>query len=145
MPINPSLLFADVIAVMSNCPSASAERVPSPYFHDSPSRRDFTSFCFEPVASGSKALSAGPPGPAEILPGTAIHIALRIQRLLTRVFRGIELKDHPLRIRNARIRRRVQKPDFVVRKPKVYGTDVIFQLFSFPRSDDHTADGRPSQ
>src|ERR1700733_623873 len=54
MPINPSLLFSDVIAVMSNCPSVSAERVPSPYFHDSPSLRDFTSFCFEPFASGSK-------------------------------------------------------------------------------------------
>src|ERR1019366_5049650 len=145
MPMNPSLLFADVIAVMSNCPSASAERVPSPYFHDSPSLRDFTSFCLEPFASGSKALSAGPPGPAEILPGTAIHIALRIQGLRTRVFRGIELKDHPLRIRNARIRRRVEKPDFFVREPKVYGTDVIFQLLSLPGSDDHAANGRPAQ
>jgi hypothetical protein len=28
---------------MSNRPSASAERVPSPYFHDSPSLGDFTS------------------------------------------------------------------------------------------------------
>jgi hypothetical protein len=73
-------------------------------------------------------LSAGPPGPAEILPGTAIRVALGIQDLRTRVFRGVELKDHPLRIRNARIRRRVQKPDVFVRELKVYGTDVIFQL-----------------
>src|ERR1700694_2948124 len=95
--------------------------------------------------AGSKALSAGPPGPSEILPGTAIYVALRIQGLRTRVFRGVELKNHPLRIWNARIRRRVQKPDFFVREPKVYGTDVILQLLSLPGSDDHTADGRPSQ
>jgi hypothetical protein len=58
--------------------------------------------------SGSKATSAGPPRPAEILPGTTIHIALRMQGLRTRVFRGIELENHPLRVRNARIRGRVQ-------------------------------------
>ena len=80
------------------------------------------------VLTGSKALSAGPPGPAEILPGTAINVALGIQSFRTRVFRGVELKDHPLRIRNARIGRRVQKPDVFVREPKVYRTDVIFQL-----------------
>jgi hypothetical protein len=54
-------------------------------------------------ASGSKALSAGPARPPEIIPGTAIRIALRIQGLRTRVFRGIELEHHPLRVRNARI------------------------------------------
>src|SRR5271156_2635126 len=118
MPINPSLLFAGVTAVMSNCPSATSERARSPYFHDFPSLRDLTSFCFEAFASRSKALSAGPPGAAEILPGTAIHIALRIQGFRTRVFRGIELQAHPLRIRDTRIRRRVQKPDFFVREPK---------------------------
>ena len=35
-------------------------------------------------------------------------IALRIQGLRTRVFRGIELEHHPLRVGNARIRGRVQ-------------------------------------
>jgi len=43
--------------------------------------------------SGSKALSAGPARPAEIFPGTTIHIALRIQGLRTRVFRRIELEQ----------------------------------------------------
>jgi hypothetical protein len=65
------------------------------------------------AVSGSKALSAGPPAPAQILPGTAINVALGIQSFRTRVFRGVELKDHPLRIRDARIGRRVQKPDFL--------------------------------
>src|ERR1700692_4881178 len=100
---------------------------------------------FEPFVSGSQGLSAAPPAPSEILPGTAIDVALGIQSFRTRVFRGVELKDHPLRIRNARIGRRVQKSDFFVREPKVYGTDVIFQLLNLPGSDDHTADGRPSQ
>src|SRR5208282_5067055 len=139
MPINPSLLFADVIAFMSNRPLAGAERVPSPL------SVSLTSFCFEPFVSGSRALSAGPARPAKILPGTAIHITLRIQGLRTRVFRGIELEHHPLRIRNARIRRCVQKPDILVREPKVYGTDVIVQLLSLPGGDDHAADGRPTQ
>src|SRR4029077_18114690 len=143
MPINPSLFSSDVIGFMSNCPSTSAERIPSPYFHDSPSLRDFTSFCFEPFASGSKALSAGPPGPAEILPGTAIYVALGIQRLRPRIFRGVELQHHPLRIRNTRMRGRVQEPDVFIREPEVYGTDVIFQLLSLPGRDDPPDDGRP--
>jgi hypothetical protein len=58
--------------------------------------------------SGSKALSAGPARPAEILPGTTIHIALRIQGLRTRVFRRIELEHHPLWVRNAGVRGLVQ-------------------------------------
>ena len=58
--------------------------------------------------SGGQALSAGPARPAEILPRTAIRIALRIEGLRTRVFRRIELEHHPLRVRNARIRGRVQ-------------------------------------
>jgi hypothetical protein len=63
---------------------------------------------FRPFISASKALSAGPACPAEILPGTAICIALRIKGLRTRVFRRIELEHHPLRVRNTRIRGRVQ-------------------------------------
>src|SRR5258706_16088763 len=81
----------------------------------------------------------------EILPATAIRVALRIQDLGTWIFRRVELKDHPLRIRNARIRCGIQEPDFFVREPKVYGTDVIFQLCRRTGSDDHTTDGRPSQ
>jgi len=72
--------------------------------------------------------SAGPPGPAEILPGAAIRVALRIKDLRARVFRGVELKHHPLRIGNTRIRRRVQELDFVIRELKVHGADVISQL-----------------
>jgi hypothetical protein len=63
---------------------------------------------FRTFVSGSKALSAGPARLAEILPGTAIHIALRIQGLRTRVFRRVELEHHPLRVRNARVRGLVQ-------------------------------------
>src|SRR5208283_1893206 len=96
------------------------------------------------MSTSPLACSAGPPGPAEIRPGTAINVAFGIQRFRTRIFRGVELKDHPLWIRNAGIRCRVQKPDFLVREPKVYGTDVIFQLLRLPGGDDHTADGRPS-
>ena len=68
-----------------------------------PSRRAVRIF-----VSRGQALSAGPARPAEILPGTAIHIALRIEGLRTRVFRGIELEHHPLRVWNARIRGLVQ-------------------------------------
>ena len=64
----------------------------------------------------NEALSGGPPRAPEILPGTAIRVALGIQNLRTRVFGGVELKDHPLRIRNARIRRSVQEPDVIVRE-----------------------------
>jgi hypothetical protein len=63
---------------------------------------------FRTFVSASKALSAGPAGPAEILPRTAIHIALRIEGLRTRVFRRVELEHHPLRVWNARIRGLVQ-------------------------------------
>src|SRR5450631_1106226 len=97
-----------------------------------------------PVA-GTKPLSAGPPCSAEVLPGTAILVALRMQDLRTRVFRGVELKDHPLRIRNTRIRRRVQELDFVVREPEVYRADVILQLLGLPGSDDHAGDRRTPQ
>src|ERR1700720_801074 len=114
--------------------------------HGSRAERDARGFLARPL-SGMQTpciVSAGPPGPAEILPGTAVNVALGIQSLRTRVFRGVELKDHPLRIRNARIGRRVQKPDFFVRESQVYRTDVIFQLLGFPGSDDHAADSRPS-
>jgi hypothetical protein len=47
------------------------------------------------------------PGPAEILPGTSLRVVLWLQDLRAWIFRGVELKDHPLRVRNARIRRRV--------------------------------------
>src|ERR1700692_2844826 len=83
---------------------------------------------FEPFVSGSQGLSAAPPAPSEILPGTAINVALGIQSFRTRVFRGVELKDHPLRIRNTGIRCCVQKPDFFVRESQVYRTDVILEL-----------------
>src|SRR6202042_2433224 len=105
-----------------------------------PSRRAVRIF-----VSRGQALSAGPARPAEILPGTAIHIALRIEGLRTRVFRGIELEHHPLRIRNARIRGRVQKPTVFVREPKVYGSDVIFQLLGLPGGHDYAADRGPAQ
>jgi hypothetical protein len=68
-----------------------------------------------------------------------------MEDLRARVFRGVKLKDHPLGIGDSRIGRRVQEPDIFVRKPKVYSTDVIFELFDLPSSDDHATDSRPSQ
>jgi hypothetical protein len=56
----------------------------------------------------NEALSGGPPRAPKILPGTAISVAFGKQNLRARVFCGVELKDHPLRIRNAWIRHRVQ-------------------------------------
>ena len=74
--------------------------------------------------------------------------AYRIQGLRTRVFRGIKLEHRRSTsgTGNARIRGRVQKPNFFVREPKVYGTDVIFQLLSLPGSHQITllTAGRPS-
>src|ERR1700733_868990 len=64
--------------------------------------------CAEAGVATTIALSTGPARPAEILPGTAIRIALRIKGLRTRVFRSVELEHHPLRVGNARIRGRVQ-------------------------------------
>src|ERR1700691_4597743 len=90
-------------------------------------------------------LSAGPLGPAEVCPGTAFRITLGMQALRTRVFRSVELKDHPLRIRNARIRRRVEESGVVLRELKFYGTDVVLQLLGLAGCDDHAANGRPSQ
>src|SRR5580704_19162849 len=84
-------------------------------------------------------------GPAEVLPSASFRVALRIQDLRTRVFRSVKLKDHPLRIRNAGIRCRVQESDFVVRKPKIYSTDVIFKLLHLPGRDDYAAHSRASQ
>ena len=63
---------------------------------------------FRKFVSARKALSAGPTGPAQILPRATIHIALRIEGLRTRVFRRVELEHHPLRVWNARIRGLVQ-------------------------------------
>ena len=88
---------------------------------------------------------AGPAGPAEVFPRTAIRITLGIQDLRTRIFRSVELKYHPLRIRNARIRRRVEEPHVIARELKVYGMDVVLQLLGLAGSDDHAADRRPSQ
>ena len=87
-----------------------------------------------------KASLSGPPGPTKILPLTALRVALGMQDPGTRILRGVELKDHPLWIRNARIRGGVQLSDIVVRKPEVHGTDVVFELLCFPGSDDHAAD-----
>jgi hypothetical protein len=53
-----------------------------------------------------------------------------MQGLRTRVFCGVELEDHPLRIRNARIRRRVKESGVVLRELKVYGTNIILQLLA---------------
>ena len=72
---------------------------------------------FEPsFVAGSKAFSDGSPCPTEVLPGTAIRVTLRMQDFRAGVFGGVKLKDHPLGIRNARIRRGVQDPNVVVRK-----------------------------
>src|SRR5207245_2416802 len=91
------------------------------------------------------AVLADPPTSAAVRPGPAIIVALGIQDLRTRVFRGVELEDHPLRIWNARIRCRVQESEFVGQEPEVYRTDVIFQLLGLPGSYDHAADRRSSQ
>src|SRR6202035_5425563 len=87
-------------------------------------------------------LLAGPLGPTEVPPGTTIRVALGMQGLRTRVFRGVKLEDHPLRIRNARIRHGVQELKIVLRELKVYGTDVVLQLLSLAGSDDHAAHRR---
>ena len=68
-----------------------------------------------------------------------------MQDLRTRVFRGVELKDHPLRIRNARIRYRVEESDVVLRELKVYGTNVVLELLGLAGCDDHAANGWPSE
>src|SRR5580704_4305927 len=94
---------------------------------------------------GTKHLSARPPAPAQILLSTALRVSLWMEGLRTRVLRGVELKNHPLRVRNARIGRRVQKPHIFVRKLKLNRADVIFQLLRLSRSDDHAADRRPLQ
>src|SRR5665213_3073329 len=55
MPTNPSVLFSDVIAFMSNCPLTSAERVSSDRFHGSPLLSDFTSlFLFRDFCRGQQ-------------------------------------------------------------------------------------------
>src|SRR5215210_7987989 len=89
--------------------------------------------------------SAGPPGPTEISPGTACRVAFRMQNLRTRVLRGIELKDHPLWIRNSRIRGRIELPDVIAREREVDGADVVLELLEFPGSDDHAADSGPTE
>ena len=53
------------------------------------------------------AFSSGPTSLAQVRPGIALLVALRIEHLRTRIFRGIELQDHPLGIRNAGVRCRV--------------------------------------
>jgi len=83
---------------------------------------------------------AGPPGPAEVFPGTAIHVTLGMQDLRTRVFRSVELKDHPLRIRNAPDRTPRQGVGVVLRELKVYGANIIFPVArGCAGSDDHAA------
>src|ERR1700674_394553 len=51
--------------------------------------------------------SGGPTSLAQVRPGVAILVALGIEHLRTRIFRGIELQDHPLGIRNTGVRCRV--------------------------------------
>src|SRR5882757_118300 len=107
---------------------------------------DFTLFFpFRAYRRGHQSLLSRITEPAEVLPGAPIRVALRIQDLRTWVFRSVELKDHPFRIRNARIRRRVQELNFVVREPEVDSQYVILQLLDLPGSDDYTADGRTAQ
>jgi hypothetical protein len=43
----------------------------------------------------------------------------------TRILRGVELKDHPLWIRNPRIRRIIELPNVIVGKLKVYGVRSV--------------------
>src|ERR1700686_1400578 len=68
-----------------------------------------------------------------------------MQNLRSRIFRGVKLKDHPLGIGNSRIGHRVQELTVFVRKPKIYSTDVIFQLLDLATRDDHAADSRSCQ
>src|ERR1700730_1857105 len=96
-------------------------------------------------ATAPGANSAGPPGPAKVLPGTALRVALGMQDLGTRILRGVELKNHPFWIWNPRIRRCVELPDVVVRQPKVYGADVVFELLGFPGGDDDAAHRWPTE
>ena len=65
-------------------------------------------------ANARRADSAGPSGPAKVLPGTALRVTLRMQDPGTRILRGVELKDHPFWIWNPRIRRRIELPDVIV-------------------------------
>jgi len=51
--------------------------------------------------------SGGPTSLAQVRPGIALLVALGIEHLRTRIFRSIELQDHPLGIRNAGVRCRV--------------------------------------
>ena len=62
----------------------------------------------QPVAHWFVAVfSGGPTSLAQVRPGITILVALRMEHLRTRIFRGIELQDHPLGIRNAGVRYRV--------------------------------------
>src|SRR5713226_2074149 len=97
------------------------------------------------LASQEQAVSAGPPGPAKVLPGTALRVAPGMQDLGTRILRGVELKDHPFWIWSPQIRRRVELPDVVIRQPKVFGEDVVFELLGFPGSDDDAAHRWPTK
>src|ERR1017187_8037619 len=53
--------------------------------------------------SAGHQLLAGPPASAEILPGAVLCVALGMQDFWTRVFRAVELKDHPLRSEERRV------------------------------------------
>src|SRR5207249_5844397 len=96
-------------------------------------------------ASGRPFSSAGPPGPAKVLPGATLRVALGMQDPGARILRRVELKDHPLRIGNAGIRRRVELPNVLVRQSKVHGTDVVDELLRLPGRNDHAADRRPTE
>jgi hypothetical protein len=73
---------------------------------------------------------AGPPGPPKVLPQTAIRVALRVQDLRARILGGVELKNHPLWIRNPRIRRRVQQPGIGCRGRVVFDRPYPVETFA---------------
>ena len=88
---------------------------------------------------------ARPPGPTEVLPGTALRVAFGMQDPGPWVLRSVELKDHPFGIWNPWIRCRIELPDIIVRHPKIDGTEVVFELLDVPGRDDDAAHRRPTE
>src|SRR5260370_42198555 len=76
-------------------------------------------------AVGGNQLLTRPPGSAEVLPPSVFREFFRMEHFGTWVFRGVELKDHPLRIGNTWVRRRVEQPHIVGRELKVHGAEVV--------------------
>ena len=71
--------------------------------------------------------SGGPTTQAQVRPGIAILVALRIEHLRTRIFRGIELQDHPLGIRS-----RMRRTIYVLRRPSNAATDEAPSVVRLP-------------